>query len=74
MYLHVLLKYNARVAARAEQLTRRRVEIHDLTRNGIMTRPIIELDWGESSVTTDHTPSRNHGRPAYISISFLFDG
>jgi hypothetical protein len=51
MYLHVLLQYNARDAARAScQLTRRRVEFHDLTQPGVVTRPIIEFDWGESCV------------------------
>ena len=41
MYLHVLLKYNARVAVRAQQLTRRRVEIHDLAHIRIIARPIM---------------------------------
>jgi hypothetical protein len=39
MYLHVLLKYNARVAVKAQQLTRRRVEIHHLTSIGIVLVP-----------------------------------
>jgi hypothetical protein len=43
MYLHVLLKYNARVAVRAEQLTRRRVAIHDLTGIGIVLVPSSQL-------------------------------
>jgi hypothetical protein len=43
MYLHVLLQYNARVAVRAEQLTRRRVAIHDLTGIGIVLVPSSQL-------------------------------
>ena len=43
MYLHVLLKYNARVAVRAEQLTRRSVAIHHLTSLGIALVPSSNL-------------------------------
>ena len=63
MYLHVLLKYNARVAVRAQQL--RGEELQTMTqRIGSMTRPIIAIDWGESYVTKDRMPPRTDWRQA----------
>jgi hypothetical protein len=44
MYLQALLKYNARVAAKAEQLMRREgVHVPGLTLARVTTRPIIAL-------------------------------
>jgi hypothetical protein len=52
MYLSALLKYNARVAAKAQQLTRREdLYVPGLTSAGVIARPVIAFDWGESCVT-----------------------
>ncbi len=53
MYLHVLLKYNARVAARPGVCEENEFTLLDLTLVVVNTRPITCTDWGESCVTTE---------------------